>query len=111
MPDPRHPVTVEVDGRTLRLTSLDKVLYPATGTTKAEVITYLTQVSGPLLHQLHDRPLTRLRWPHGVSGSPSSRRTSPRAPPAGSAPSPSTRPARPAGTSAWSTRSWTTSPA
>ncbi|MCH8626476.1 non-homologous end-joining DNA ligase [Arsenicicoccus piscis] len=68
MPDPRHPVTVEVDGRTLRLTSLDKVLYPATGTTKAEVITYLTQVSGPLLHQLHDRPLTRLRWPHGVSG-------------------------------------------
>ena len=59
---------VEVEGRLIKVTNLDKVLYPATGTTKAEVITYLTQVSGPLLHQLHDRPLTRLRWPHGVSG-------------------------------------------
>jgi bifunctional non-homologous end joining protein LigD len=57
---------VEVAGRRMRLTSLDKVLYPSTGTTKAEVIDYLVRVSGPLLAQLADRPVTRIRWPHGV---------------------------------------------
>lgn len=57
---------VEVGGRRLRLTNLQKVLYPATGTTKAEVIDYLVRVSGPLLAQLHERPVTRIRWPHGV---------------------------------------------
>lgn len=57
---------VDVGGRRMRLTSLDKVLYPATGTTKAEVIDYLVRVSEPLLAQLADRPVTRIRWPHGV---------------------------------------------
>ena len=57
---------VEVAGRRMRLTSLDKVLYPSTGTTKAEVIDYLVRVSEPLLAQLADRPVTRIRWPHGV---------------------------------------------
>jgi bifunctional non-homologous end joining protein LigD len=57
---------VEVDGRRLRLTHLDKVLYPATGTTKAEVADYLARAAGPLLAQLADRPVTRVRWPHGT---------------------------------------------
>lgn len=57
---------VEVAGRRLRLTSLSKVMYPATGTTKAEVIDYLVRVSEPLQAQLADRPVTRIRWPHGV---------------------------------------------
>lgn len=57
---------VEVAGRRLRVSSLDKVLYPATGTTKAEVLDYLVRVSEPLLRQLRDRPVTRIRWPHGV---------------------------------------------
>ncbi|MFP5334766.1 MAG: non-homologous end-joining DNA ligase [Actinomycetes bacterium] len=57
---------VEVAGRRLRLTSLSKVMYPSTGTTKAEVIDYLVRVSEPLLAQLRDRPVTRIRWPHGV---------------------------------------------
>jgi len=57
---------VEVGGRRLRLTSLSKVMYPETGTTKAEVIDYLVRVSAPLLAQLADRPVTRLRWPHGT---------------------------------------------
>ena len=57
---------VDVGGRRMRLTSLDKVLYPSTGTTKAEVIDYLVRVSAPLLAQLADRPVTRIRWPHGV---------------------------------------------
>ena len=59
---------VEVAGRTLRVSSLDKVLYPATGTTKAEVLAYYLQTADRILEQLRDRPVTRIRWPHGVTG-------------------------------------------
>lgn len=66
-PSPETTVqVVDVDGRRLRLTSLEKVLYPATGTTKAEVLDYVTRAAEPLLRQLRDRPVTRVRWPHGV---------------------------------------------
>jgi len=61
---------VEIDGRTLRVTNLDKVLYPATGTTKAEVITYFLAVAPLLLRDVRDRPVTRKRWPHGVGTDP-----------------------------------------
>jgi bifunctional non-homologous end joining protein LigD len=61
-------VHVEVEGRTLRITNLDKVLYPRTGTTKGEVLNYYAQVSPVLLPHLADRCVTRIRWPHGVSG-------------------------------------------
>jgi bifunctional non-homologous end joining protein LigD len=57
---------VEVGGRRLMLRNLDKVLYPATGTTKGEVLAYYAAVAPALLAQLHDRPLTRKRWPDGV---------------------------------------------
>ncbi|WP_028659103.1 non-homologous end-joining DNA ligase [Nocardioides insulae] len=60
-------VHVEVEGRTLRLTNLDKVLYPRTGTTKGEVLDYYARVSQVLLPHLAGRPVTRIRWPHGVS--------------------------------------------
>jgi bifunctional non-homologous end joining protein LigD len=59
---------VEVEGHTLRLRNLDKVLYPATGTTKGEVLHYLTGVGQVLLPHLRDRPTTRKRWPDGVAG-------------------------------------------
>ncbi len=59
-------VRVSVEDRTLTLSSLDKVLYPATGTTKAEVLAYLAAVAPALLAQLADRPVTRVRWPHGT---------------------------------------------
>jgi bifunctional non-homologous end joining protein LigD len=59
-------VRVEVDGRTLTLSNLDKVLYPRTGTTKGEVLNYYAQISPVLLPLLRDRPVTRVRWPHGV---------------------------------------------
>ncbi len=59
-------VRVEVDGRTLSLSNLDKVLYPRTGTTKGEVLNYYAQISPVLLPLLKDRPVTRVRWPHGV---------------------------------------------
>jgi bifunctional non-homologous end joining protein LigD len=59
-------VRVEVEGHTLRLSNLDKVLYPRTGTTKGEVLNYYAQVAPVMLPLLRDRPVTRVRWPHGV---------------------------------------------
>ncbi|HEX2177701.1 MAG TPA: non-homologous end-joining DNA ligase [Nocardioidaceae bacterium] len=59
-------VRVEVGGRSLALSNLDKVIYPASGFTKGEVIDYYVQVADPLLAHLQDRPLTRKRWPDGV---------------------------------------------
>ena len=61
-------VAVQVDGRTLTLTNLGKVLYPATGFTKAEVLAYYQQVAPVLLPHIADRPLTLKRYPDGVEG-------------------------------------------
>ena len=58
--------TVNVDGHRLRLTNLDKVLYPETGTTKADVLSYYAAVAEALLPHSRDRPATRKRWVHGV---------------------------------------------
>ncbi|MBD7982259.1 ATP-dependent DNA ligase [Oerskovia merdavium] len=60
--------TVSVGGHRLKLTNLDKVLYPATGTTKGEVLAYLAAVAGVLLPHASNRPATRKRWPNGVEG-------------------------------------------
>ncbi|MBM6547164.1 non-homologous end-joining DNA ligase [Janibacter sp. YIM B02568] len=65
MPEP-DVARVKVAGRTLRLTSLDKVMYPATETTKGEVLAYYAAVAPVLLPHLAGRPVTRVRWPHGV---------------------------------------------
>jgi bifunctional non-homologous end joining protein LigD len=66
MADKRTEVTVEVDGRTLTLVNLEKVMYPRTGTTKAEVLNYYAQVAPVMLPHLADRAVTRIRWPHGT---------------------------------------------
>ncbi|MGN7702653.1 ATP-dependent DNA ligase [Cellulosimicrobium sp. 22601] len=60
--------TVSVGGHRLRLTNLDKVLYPATGTTKADVLAYLAAVADVMLPHCAHRPATRKRWPDGVDG-------------------------------------------
>ncbi|MCL3837980.1 ATP-dependent DNA ligase [Aeromicrobium duanguangcaii] len=60
------PQTVTVDGRLLRLTNSDKLIYPATGTTKAEVIAYYVEVAPWLLPHLAGRPVTRKRWVDGT---------------------------------------------
>ena len=52
----------------LRLTHPDRVLYPATGTTKSDVINYYAAVAGAMLPHLAGRPATRKRWPDGVTG-------------------------------------------
>ena len=59
---------VDVEGRTLTVSNLDKVLFPRTGTTKGEVLHYYAQVAPTLLPHLADRAVTRIRWPHGVEG-------------------------------------------
>jgi bifunctional non-homologous end joining protein LigD len=61
-------VEVEVEGRTLSLSNLDKVMYPAVGFTKGQVIDYYTRVAPALLPHLRDRPLTLKRYPNGVEG-------------------------------------------
>jgi len=61
-------VTVIAHGRRLQLSNLDKVMYPATETTKGEVLNYYARVAPFLLPLLADRPVTRIRWPHGTSG-------------------------------------------
>jgi bifunctional non-homologous end joining protein LigD len=59
---------VAVEGRELALTNLDKVLYPATGFTKGQVIDYYARVAAAMLPHLRGRPLTLRRFPDGVDG-------------------------------------------
>ncbi|MEX2670572.1 MAG: non-homologous end-joining DNA ligase [Phycisphaeraceae bacterium] len=56
----------EIDGRPLRLTNLEKVLYPATGFTKADLIDYYIRVAPAMLPHLRGRPITFKRYPNGV---------------------------------------------
>ncbi|MDR6905479.1 bifunctional non-homologous end joining protein LigD [Agromyces sp. 3263] len=57
---------VEVDGRRLRLTNLDKVMYPETGMTKGEVISYYAEIAPVMVPLVVGRPVTRKRWVQGV---------------------------------------------
>lgn len=59
---------VDIEGKHLKLSNLDKVLYPEAGFTKGQVIDYFVRISPVLLPHLHDRPLTMKRYPNGVSG-------------------------------------------
>lgn len=61
-------VAVEVDGRQLTLSNLEKVLYPDAGFTKGEVIDYYTRIAPVLLPHVRDRALTFKRYPDGVEG-------------------------------------------
>ena len=58
----------DIDGRELVLSNLDKVLYPAVGFTKRDVIDFYAAVAPVLLMHLRDRPLTVTRFPDGVDG-------------------------------------------
>ncbi|MEV8212206.1 ATP-dependent DNA ligase [Leifsonia sp. NPDC077715] len=57
---------VDIDGHRLKLTNLDKVMYPATGTTKADVFGYYSAVAEAMIPHVRDRIATRKRWVHGV---------------------------------------------
>jgi len=60
------PTIVEVEGRKLSLTNLDKVLYPVAGFTKGQVIDYYVRIAPVLLPHLRGRPLTMKRYPEGA---------------------------------------------
>jgi bifunctional non-homologous end joining protein LigD len=59
---------VEIEGKQLTLTNLDKVLYPEVGFTKGQLIDYYVRIAPVLLPHLEGRPLTMKRYPNGVSG-------------------------------------------
>jgi len=61
------PIT-EVEGRRLALTNLEKVLHPATGTTKGEILHYYATTAEAFLPHLRHRPLSFLRYPDGPDG-------------------------------------------
>ena len=58
--------TVEIEGRKLALSNLDKVLYPATGFTKGQVINYYLQIAPTMLPHIVNRPITLKRYPEGI---------------------------------------------
>lgn len=59
---------LEIDGRILQLSNLDKVMFPETGFTKGQAIDYYIRISPALLLHLKDRPLTLKRYPDGIHG-------------------------------------------
>jgi bifunctional non-homologous end joining protein LigD len=63
---PEGDLLVAVEGRELKLTNWDKVLFPETGFTKGDLIAYYARIASALLPHLHDRPLTLKRYPNGV---------------------------------------------
>jgi bifunctional non-homologous end joining protein LigD len=62
----RPATQVEIQGRRLRLSNLDKVLYPEAGFTKAEVVDYYARIGVVMVPHLADRAVTLVRWPDGV---------------------------------------------
>jgi len=58
--------TIEIEGKRLKLTNLEKILYPAAGFTKGQVIDYYARIAPVLVPQLRGRPLTLKRYPEGV---------------------------------------------
>ena len=65
---PRTVTEVDIQGRKLKLSNLDKVLYPKVGFTKGQVVDYYARIAPVLLPHLKDRPLTMKRYPEGVDG-------------------------------------------
>ncbi len=64
----RVPAVLEVEGHRIKLTNLEKVLWPEDGYTKADLIRYYTEVSPYLVPWLRDRPLTMKPFPDGIAG-------------------------------------------
>lgn len=59
---------IEIEGRQIKLSNLDKVLYPKTGFTKGQLVDYYMRIAPSLLPHLAGRPLTLKRYPEGVEG-------------------------------------------
>jgi bifunctional non-homologous end joining protein LigD len=63
---PSSSIKTTIGGRELSISNLDKVLYPATGFTKGQVIDYYMRIADVILPHISDRPLTLKRYPNGV---------------------------------------------
>jgi bifunctional non-homologous end joining protein LigD len=61
---------IEVQGKRLKLSNLEKIMYPATGFTKRQVIDYYVRIAPAIIPHLTGRALTRKRYPDGVDGEP-----------------------------------------
>jgi bifunctional non-homologous end joining protein LigD len=68
VPMAKKESVIEVEGRQIKLSNLDKVLYPTAGFTKGQVIDYYVRIAPVLLPHLADRALTLKRYPNGVDG-------------------------------------------
>ena len=68
MPKHGDPVEYEVGGRTVRVTSPDKLYFPQRGITKRQVVEHYITVGGPLLRAIGERPTTLKRYVDGVEG-------------------------------------------
>ena len=66
MPEERTERAVEIEGRRLKVSNLDKVLYPEAGFTKAEIIDYYVRIAPAMLPHVADRGVTLRRYPNGV---------------------------------------------
>ena len=64
------PIRTEIAGRTLKVTNLEKVLYPMVGFTKGQVIEYYVSIASAMLPHIADRGITFKRWPDGVTAEP-----------------------------------------
>ena len=64
----KRQATLRVAGRDVSLSNLDKVMYPAVGFTKGQVIDYYTRIARHILPHLKDRPITMKRFPNGIDG-------------------------------------------
>ncbi len=62
------PVDIDVDGRTVTISSPDKVMFPERGETKLDLARYYVAVGEPLMRTVRDRPTLLQRWPNGVGG-------------------------------------------
>ena len=60
--------TTNIDGKSLVLTNLDKVMYPESGFTKGQVIDYYKNIAPYILPYVKDRPITLKRYPNGIAG-------------------------------------------
>jgi bifunctional non-homologous end joining protein LigD len=63
---PDGSLSVHVDGRALKISNWDKVLFPQTGFTKGDLVAYYARIAPAVLPHLRDRPLTLKRYPNGV---------------------------------------------
>ncbi|GLR16083.1 non-homologous end-joining DNA ligase [Portibacter lacus] len=63
-----EPIFTEIDGRKIKLTNLEKLIFPEAGYIKAEIIQYYQQVAPIMLKYIGNRPLTLIRFPDGIEG-------------------------------------------